>query len=241
LVDAGFVLNLLGAIGGLGSLATIVGVAYWLGRKFAEIDKRFEMIEFRFKLIDERFKSIDDQFKQVDRRFDEMKKYVDDKVEELKEYTDSRVSELKEYFEGRLGGLEERFSSRIERLAEAFTSYQEFFVEFLTTEGVIKPGYRDLLIKHARGTMRLAALNPLTREEWERLKLYLDKSERDELTLEEADDFLELARKVVREYGEHPEAWKLHIYAAMTRALTAKRYYEQREREEKREQPQQGA
>jgi hypothetical protein len=170
-----------------------------------------------------------------------MKKYVDDKVEELKEYTDSRVSELKEYFEGRLGELEERFSSRIERLAEAFTSYQEFFVEFLTTEGVIKPGYRDLLIKHARGTMRLAALNPLTREEWERLKLYLDKSERDELTLEEADDFLELARKVVREYGEHPEAWKLHIYAAMTRALTAKRYYEQRGREEKREQSQQGA
>jgi len=241
LVDAGFVLNLLGAIGGLGSLATIVGVAYWLGRKFAEIDKRFEMIELRFKLIDERFKSIDDQFKQVDRRFDEMKKYVDDKVEELKEYTDSRVSELKEYFEGRLGELEERFSSRIERLAEAFTNYQEFFVEFLTTEGVIKPGYRDLLIKHARGTMRLATLNPLTREEWERLKLYLDKSERDELTLEEADDFLELARKVVREYGEHPEAWKLHIYAAMTRALTAKRYYEQRGREEKREQSQQGA
>ena len=252
MVDAGFVLNLLGAIGGLGSLATIVGVAYWLGRKFAEMDKRFEMIEFRFKLIDERFKSIDDQFKQVDRRFDEMKKYVDDKVEELKKYTDSRVRELKEYFEGRLseleehfegrlGELEERFSSRIERLAEAFTSYQEFFVEFLTTEGVIKPGYRDLLIKHARGTMRLAALNPLTREEWERLKLYLDKSERDELTLEEADDFLELARKVVREYGEHPEAWKLHIYAAMTRALTAKRYYEQRGREEKREQSQQGA
>ncbi|MCC6040283.1 MAG: apolipoprotein A1/A4/E family protein, partial [Thermofilum sp.] len=234
LVDAGFVLNLLGAIGGLGSLATIVGVAYWLGRKFAEIDKRFEMIEYRLNLVDERFK-------QVDKRFDEMKKYVDDKVEELKEYTDSRVSELKEYFEGRLGELEERFSSRIERLAEAFTSYQEFFVEFLTTEGVIKPGYRDLLIKHARGTMRLAALNPLTREEWERLKLYLDKSERDELTLEEADDFLELARKVVREYGEHPEAWKLHIYAAMTRALTAKRYYEQRGREEKREQSQQGA
>ncbi len=234
MVDAGLVLNLLGAIGGLGSLATIAGVAYWLGRKFAEIDKRFEMIEYRLNLVDERFK-------QVDGRFDEMKKYVDDKVEELKEYTGSRVSELKEYFEGRLGGLEERFSSRIERLAEAFTNYQEFFVEFLTTEGVIKPGYRDLLIKHARGTMRLAALNPLTREEWERLKLYLDKSERDELTLEEADDFLELARKVVREYGEHPEAWKLHIYAAMTRALTAKRYYEQRGREEKREQPQQGA
>jgi len=252
LVDAGFVLNLLGAIGGLGSLATIVGVAYWLGRKFTEIDERFEMIEYRFKLIDERFESIDEefkgvdeQFKQMDKRFDELKRYVDGKLEEtkreLKEYTDSKISELKEYFGERLNDFEERFSSRIQRLAEAFTNYQEFFVEFLTTEGVIKPGYRDLLVKQARGTMRLATLNPLTREEWERLKVYLDKSERDELTLEEADDFLELARKVVREYGEHPEAWKLHIYATITRALTAKKYYSQRRKEAQQEQARQGA
>ena len=262
MVDADFVLNVLGAVGGLGSLATIAGVSYWLGRKFAEIDKRFEIIEYRlnliderfksmderfesiderFKSIDERFKDIDHRFEQVDRRFDELKRYVDSKLEELKKYTDDRVEGLKEYFEERLGGLGEKLSSRIERLAEAFTSYQEFFVEFLTTEGVVKPDYRDLLVKQARGVMRLATLNPLTREEWERLKAYLDKSERDELTLEEAEDFLELARKVVREYGEHPEAWKLHIYATITRALTAKRHYSQRRKEARHEQAQQGA
>jgi hypothetical protein len=173
------VLSLLAAVGGVGGFATIIGVAYWLGRKFAEVENRFEDIDKKFKLID--------------KRFDE---------------------------------LEERLSRRIERLADAFTFYQEFFVEYLASEGVIKGGARELLAREARRVVRLALANPLSREEWEKLKEYLDKSERDELTLEEADEFLELARKVVKEYGEYPEAWKLHIYATITRALTAKKYAE---------------
>lgn len=76
--------------------------------------------------------------------------------------------------------------------------------------------------------MRLATINPLTREEWVKVKEYLDKSERGELTLEEADEFLELARKVVKEYGEYPEAWKLHIYAIVVRALLIKKYAEKK-------------
>ena len=77
----------------------------------------------------------------------------------------------------------------------------------------------------------------LTKEEWEKLKEYLDKSEKDELTLEEADDFLELARKVVKEHGDRPEAWKLHIYATITRALLVKKHYEKerKDREQERE------
>jgi len=64
----------------------------------------------------------------------------------------------------------------------------------------------------------------------------LIKNERWELTLDEADEFLELARKVVKEYGEYPEAWKLHIYATIVRALTIKKYAEKKEekRQEKR-------
>jgi hypothetical protein len=68
-----------------------------------------------------------------------------------------------------------------------------------------------VLIKEARRTMRLAVANPLTKEEWTRLKELFEKSEKNELTLEEADEFLELARKVAWEYGENPKMWKLHI------------------------------
>ena len=109
---------------------------------------------------------------------------------------------------------------------DAFTFYREFFVEYLASEGVIKGGARELLASEACRVVRLALATPLSREEWEKLKEYLDESERGELALEEADEFLELARKVVKEYGEYPGAWKLHTYATITRALTAKKYAE---------------
>jgi phosphoketolase len=73
--------------------------------------------------------------------------------------------------------------------------------------------------------LRLATTNPLTKEEWDKLRLYLDKSEKDELTPEEADELLELSKKVVREYSEYSEAWKLHIYATIIRTLTIMKYY----------------
>jgi hypothetical protein len=86
--------------------------------------------------------------------------------------------------------------------------------------------------------MRLATTNPLTKEEWARLKELFEKSERNELTLEEADEFLELARKVALEYGEYPEAWKLHIYATITRALLYKKYYEEKQKQSESRQEQ---
>jgi hypothetical protein len=190
-VSVELILNLLAAVGGLGGLATVIGIAYWLGRKFTEID-------YRFRLIDERFE-------QIDKRFEELKNYID---------------------------------SRVDRLATAFTNYQEFFIEFLTTEGVVKERYRDVLIKEARRTMRLAVANPLSKEEWARLKELFEKSERNELTLEEADEFLELARKVAWEYGEYSEAWKLHIYATITRALLYKKYYEEKQKQSEARQEQ---
>jgi hypothetical protein len=185
------ILNLLAAVGGLGGLATVIGIAHWLDKKFSEID-------YRFRLVDARFE-------QIDKRFEELKNYID---------------------------------NRVERLATAFTNYQEFFIEFLTTEGVVKERYRDVLIKEARRTMRLAVANPLSKEEWARLKELFEKSEKNELTLEEADEFLELARKVALEYGEYPEAWKLHIYATITRALLYKKYYEEKQKQSEAQQEQ---
>ncbi|MDK6028872.1 hypothetical protein QPL79_05805 [Ignisphaera sp. 4213-co] len=170
MVDA---LSILSAIGSLGALASVISVAYWLGKKFSEIDAKFKLIDERFKRIDERF----------------------------------------------------------ERLGNAFTSYQEFLIEFLSREGVIKSGDKELLINEARRVMRLALANPMTKEELEKLREYLDKSEKDELTPEEADEFLELARKFAWEYGNRPEAWKLHIYATITRALVKKKWAEKKERE----------
>ena len=84
--------------------------------------------------------------------------------------------------------------------------------------------------------MRVAIANPFTKEEWERLRELFEKSVRDELTLDEADEFLELARKFLREYWNRREAYKLHIYATIVRALTYKKYVEMEEAQQKQEQ-----
>jgi predicted transcriptional regulator len=201
------VLSLLAAVGGLGGLVAIVSAIYWLGRKFGEIDERFRAIDERFKLVDEKFKMIDERFQHIDERF----KQVDKRFDEL----------------------ESRILGRLERLASAFTYYHEFFLEVLSREGVIKSDIAEVLAREARRVVKLAMLNPLTKEEWEKIKEYLDKSERGELTLEEADEFLELARKVVKDYGEYAEAWKLHMYATIVRALLIKKLAEKKRSEEK--------
>ena len=140
-----------------------------------------------FREIRMRFKEIDERFRQIDERFKE----IDGRFNELKGYIDSRVN----------------------RLSEAFNDYQEFFVEYLSAEGLLKPERATMVKNEARRIMRLAtSTNPLTKEEWKRLGELLDK---DDLTLEEALELRELARKVVKEYGEYPEAWKLHIYASI--------------------------
>ena len=74
-----------------------------------------------------------------------------------------------------------------------------------------------------------AMLNPLTKEEAIRLKELLDK---EKLTLEEADNLREIARKLVREYGDRVgEAWKLLIYASIMRGIALSELEERKERE----------
>jgi endonuclease III len=68
--------------------------------------------------------------------------------------------------------------------------------------------------------LRLSArtfTNPLTKEEAERMKELIQK---EKLTLEEADELREFARKLVSEYGATvPEVWKLLIYASIMRGI----------------------
>jgi DNA repair exonuclease SbcCD ATPase subunit len=167
-------------------LLSLITLAYWLGGKFASIDERFARIDERFERIDERFKSIDKRFEEVNKRFEE----VNRRFEEVKAYIDSRIN----------------------RLAEANRAYQEFFIEYLSVKGLLRPLEASMLKGEIERFTRLSTMNPLTREEWEKIRRYLEK---DELTLEEALELRRLARKVTDEYGDRIEAWKLHIYASI--------------------------
>ncbi|MEM0471735.1 MAG: hypothetical protein QXI22_07070 [Sulfolobales archaeon] len=187
-------------------------MTYRLGRRFA-------LIEARFREIDRRFEAIDKRFENIDKRFSELKEYVDTRFNELKVYVDSRFNELREYVDSRFDDLKGYVDSRVLRIAEAFRSYQEFFIEYLSYQGVIRaPLEAEMLKNEASRMMKLATMNPLTKEEWEKIKYYLEK---DQLTLEEALEFRELARKVTDEYGVRASLRLIFIPTALPLASWA--------------------
>jgi Skp family chaperone for outer membrane proteins len=206
--------ELLSAI--LGSLLTILAslasLAYWLGRKFAQIDARFKAVEGSVNALRREF---DEKLSSLERRYDE-------KLGLLEERFDGKLSSLEKSFDEKLSSLERRFDeklSMVERkvgsVAEAARNQLEFFTEFLGYKRVIS--WRDVTFVKGELYRLSAAPNPLTKEEAARLKELLDK---EKLTLEEADELREIARKLVKEYGDRVgETWKLLIYASIMRGL----------------------
>jgi len=210
-------------------LSSLGGISYWLGKKFTEIDQRFEDIDQRFRHIEERFKAIDQRFIEIDERF----KKIDQRFEELNKRIDvieRDLNDLRRYVDQRLVSLERHIDTRLSRLGEAFRSYQEFFIEYLATQGFLKPLEASMLKNEASRFIKLAFMNPLSKDELRRIKELLDK---DELTLEEALELRELARKVTDEYGDRPEAWKLHIYASIMVGYALRKMREKEEKEKK--------
>jgi len=210
-------------------LSSLGGISYWLGKKFTEIDQKFEdidqrsrHIEERFKAIDQRFIEIDERFKKIDQRFEELNKRID--------VIERDLNDLRRYVDQRLVSLERHIDTRLSRLGEAFRSYQEFFIEYLATQGFLKPLEASMLKNEASRFIKLAFMNLLSKDELRRIKELLDK---DELTLEEALELRELARKVTDEYGDRPEAWKLHIYASIMVGYALRKMREKEEKEKR--------
>lgn len=216
------VLSLLSALGGIGGLATIMGVAYWLGRKFAQVDERFKHIDNRFAQIDNRFKQIDNRFKQVDERFkqiDERFRQIDNRFEQINkrfEQTDNRFDGIENRLESmnlelkRISTRLGRMESHTLKLTRAIRSINEFMVDILGYEGVIREEAVKLIKREADRILSFTELNPLTKEEKIRLRELLKK---DKLTLEEAEELYQIADKLVEEYGERIEPWKLLWYS----------------------------
>ena len=105
----------------------------------------------------------------------------------------------------------ERLGEGLGRLTNAINGVGEAIVDYLGFRGVLKPEEATYLKSDIK---RLAsiAINPFTEAERRRLLELVDK---DDLTLEEAEELHELARKFYREYIEKtPDAWKVLFYAA---------------------------
>ena len=105
----------------------------------------------------------------------------------------------------------ERLGEGLGRLANAINGVGEAIVDYLGFRGVLKPEEATYLKSDIKRITSIAT-NPFTEAERRRLLELVDK---DDLTLEEAEELHELARKFYREYIEKtPDAYKVLLYAA---------------------------
>ncbi len=188
-------------------IAQVAGIAYWLGRKFMEIDARFRDIDRRFKEIDKRFEEIDRRFEAIDKRF--------------------------EVIDRRFGELEHSLREEIRRMASsvltASMGMNSLIVDFLALKGLITDREKDFLKGELGSIAKIMMPNPLSKEEVEFIKGVLLKPE-EEITIEELDKVIEIAKRWFIESGKEI-AYKLWLYTYMYRAAL---YYERLSKKEKR-------
>jgi polyhydroxyalkanoate synthesis regulator phasin len=111
--------------------------------------------------------------------------------------------------------------SGLGRLTNAINGVGESIVEYLGLKGVLNQGEVNYLRAEI---MRLTSIatNPLTAEEKKRL---LELVNKDDLTIEEAEELHRLARKFYEEYiDKTPDAIKVLLYAAAVRGITYRKY-----------------
>jgi hypothetical protein len=125
----------------------------------------------------------------------------------------------------RLTGVEkdiEALRGGFNRLANVITSANEIMVEYLGLRGVLNQGDVGFLKTVIKGLASTATANPLTEGERKRLLELVDK---DDLTIEEAEELYRLARKLYEEYiDKTPDAFKALLYAAAMRGITYRKY-----------------
>ena len=142
----------------------------------------------------------------VDERFRSMNSRFD----EVKEYVDSKFKELKDYVD-----------KRFDELDKGLREYVDRKVEDLDKRVFARAERPPAKVEH-----RL-----LTKEEWEKLKRFLEKDPGD-FTLREAEEFRELGRKAIAEYWERPEAYKLHLYTCVVYGLALRKLGEEKGKKE---------
>jgi len=134
--------------------------------------------------------------------------------------------DTREEFRRDIGDLRERLTrveDKLSLLAKVFTGQNGVMISLIDHLG--RKGIIDDVDawKTALSGIESMILNPLTEDEKRRLLNYIKKG-KDEFTLEEADDFLGLARKFFEEHMDKEQAWYLLFYATAIHGIVHGRY-----------------
>jgi len=211
------------------------GTAYWLGRKLARIENEIKDLKARVGRLEESVQQQGERLAGVERQVGELRGRmvgVENRLAQLEEResgVEEELSSLREdfaEFKARVTARFDRLEERMERMGRAVRSANELFIDLLGYEGVLRAEAVTFAKSELARVLELAE-NPLTKEEKERLKQLLEK---DDLTLEEAQELYKIADKLVEEHGDRIEAWKLLWYSRAWIGINWRRMAEQRKK-----------
>ena len=220
-------------------IGSAAGASYWLGRRLARLEEAVRGVVKQLVRLEERMNSTEARITQLEKtavelggrisNTERLLSQLGERVGSVEERLSALREELAEFKAGATARFD-RLEERIERKARTARSANEFFVDLLGYEGVLKPEAATFAKSELLRIFELAA-NPLTREEWQRLKQLLEK---DDLTLEEAQELYRIADKLVEEHGDRIEAWKILWYSRAWIGINWRRMAEQRKKAEQK-------
>ena len=222
----------------IGFSLTIIGmiasVAYWLGRKFALIDKKFESLrnEFREELrevrteLDSKLGGLKAELGSVEA---ELKAEIGGTKVDLKAELDgvraglkAEIDSVKAELGGRLDALQEevrelrgQFARAFDGLRTAVSSSHALILDFLALKGLLDEREARFVKAEIDRMISMVQLNPITREELEFLKRVVAKDV-NEITLEEAERVAEIGKRWWFEEGSEI-AYKVYLAGLVIR------------------------
>jgi len=149
---------------------------------------------------------------------------------------EKRFIALESRMENRFTIIENRIESlekSILALAEATKSAQEFIIDFLAYEGILKRESASFAkAEISRIYAQFRTMKPHSEFTEEDLKEMGRLIEKDELTWEEAQKLKQLVTKAIKEYGhKFPALWKIYWYAELMAALAIKKEVEEKRKQ----------
>ena len=153
-----------------------------------------------------------------------MYKFERDTRSELKAELRTNIEELRSEMRKEVEELRSELRREVGALRGVIDGVGEVIVEYFRLRGIISQGDADLLRIAIKRLVSTAA-NPLTEAERRRLLELVDK---DDLTIEEAEELYRLARKLYEEYiDKTPDAFKALLYAVIKRTEAYMKYGKQ--------------
>jgi hypothetical protein len=169
-------------------IGMIASVAYWLGRRFALIDRKFESLRNEFR----------EELREVRTEFD-------GKLGSLKAELGGRLDAL----QGEVRELRGQFARAFEGLRTAVSSSHALILDFLALKGLLDEKEAGFVKAEIDRVISMVQLNPITREELEFLKKVVAKDV-NEITLEEAEKIVEIGKRWWFEDGSEA-AYKVYL------------------------------